>query len=212
MATYGDMQTRIADELDRGDLTAQIKKAILSAIAFYERKKFYFTESSGTTFSTVIGQEFYGSSDLAAIATSPMIDVLRGNYVGLRVDLTKRAWEYIDDISVLTTSKARPMDWAYRAQQIRLYPIPDAVYTMTIVHLPRLAALSADGDSNAWTNDAEELIRSRAKVDVMRNVIRGPEMAEEVIALTMQEKQALAMLYAENASRKAVGYAIPTQF
>ena len=29
MATYLDMQTRIADELDRSDLTAQIKKAIV---------------------------------------------------------------------------------------------------------------------------------------------------------------------------------------
>ena len=211
MATYGDMLARIADELDRTDLSSQIQKAVLTAVAYYERKPFWFTESS-FTFSTVAGQELYTSSDAPAIATTPEIDRLNGNFFGLRTPLQKRDWEQIDNISTLTTSRAMPQDWAYRAYAIRLYPIPDRAYTITAYHVPRLTALSANSDSNAWTNDAEALIRSRAKIDLMLNVIRGPEMEQEVAALRGQEQDELSALFAETARRKATGMIIPTQF
>lgn len=212
MATYLDMQTRIADELDRSDLTAQIRKAILSAVAHYERKKFYFSETS-FTFATVAGQEYYGTADAAAIATSPSLEILNGTFNGLRRELTKRPFEYIDEISTIaSTSRSQPFDWAYRAQQIRLYPIPDAAYTLTAFNIPRLTALSADADTNAWTNDAEELIRTHAKADLIENVIRGSDMEAEVITLKARERAALNTLFAENASRAATGYAQPTVF
>lgn len=213
MASYLDMQTRIADELDLGStMTAQIKKAILSAVAHYERKTFYFSETS-FTFSTVAGQEYYGTAAAAAIATSPKIEILWGLYNGLRFDLTKRSFKYISQISVVpSTSRSMSFEWAYRARQIRLYPIPDNVYTLTAVSIPRLTSLSADGDTNAWTEDAEELIRSHAKIDLIVNTIRGSDMEAEVISLKAQERDAKTALYGENASRAATGYAEPTQF
>lgn len=211
MATYSDMQTRIADELDRTDLASQIKKAIVSAVRHYERKQFYFCESS-FTFSTVIGQEYYTSSDAAAIATAPNIGRLNGLFSSSRMPLIKRPWEFIDDKSATTTSYAQPEEWAYRQEEIRFYPIPDAVYTITAFDVPRLTELSADSDTNAWTNDAEELIRSRAKIDLLRNTIRGPEMAEEIMAIQQQERDALVALINETASREATGFSQPTQF
>lgn len=212
MASYLDMQTRIADELDRSDLTAQIKKAILSAVAHYERKSFYFSETS-FTFSTVAGQEYYGTADAAAIATSPSIERLNGTFNGLRMALTKRTFDYIDGISLIpSTSRSQPFDWAYRAEQIRLYPIPDNVYVLTAFNVPRLTALSADGDSNAWTNDAEELIRTHAKLDLIENVIKASDMEAEVITLRARERMALNALFSESASRSATGMAQPTQF
>lgn len=212
MASYLDMQTRIANELDRSNLSAEIKKAILSAVAHYERKTFYFSETS-FTFATVAGQEYYGTADAAAIATSPNIERLNAAYNGLRVELTKRPFSYINRISVVgTTSRAQPSDWSYRAKQIRLYPIPDAVYTLTAFSVPRLTALSADGDTNAWTEDAEELIRTHAKIDLIENVIKPSDMEAEVITLRSRERIALNALFAENASRSATGMAQPTQF
>ena len=209
--TYGDMQSRIADELDRSDLTTQIQRAILTAVAFYERQPFWFAESS-FTFDTVAGQELYDSNDAAAIATAPTIERLNGNFFGLRTPMIKRPWEYIDNISTLTTSKATPRDWAYRAYQIRVYPIPDRVYTITAYYTPRLTAMSSNTDSNAWTNDAEALIRTRAKIDLIMNVIRGPDMMEELTVLRMQEQEELHALRMETARRKATGYIQPTQF
>lgn len=211
MATYLDMQTRIADELDRSDLTAQIKKAIVSAVKHYERRRFYFCESS-FTINTVAGQEIYTSSDAAAIATSPNIERLNGLYANLRTPLHKALWEDIDDISATTTSRARPSRWAYRAESIRLYPIPDNVYAITAYNVPRLTELSADADSNAWTNDAEELIRLHAKLDLIANVIRGTDMGEEVATMAAREQMILAGIIRETTSREATGHLQPTDF
>jgi hypothetical protein len=211
VATYLDMQTRIADELDRADLASQIRKAILSAVAFYAKKHFWFTESS-FTFATVAGQRNYTSSDAAAIATSPSIEILNGSFFGTRVPLTKQTFEYIDSKTSQTTSRGEPEDWAYRAQQIWLYPVPDAAYTITAYHIPTLTALSSDSDSNAWTNDAEAMIRARAKWDLVKNVIRGPEMVEEMTTLKGEELEEFVALINETASREATGSSRPTQF
>jgi hypothetical protein len=67
---------------------------------------------------------------------------------------------------------ARPDYFAYYKQNIRLYPIPDAVYTMTMAYVYKLTALSSGSDSNAWTTDAEELIRCRAKADLYGHLQR----------------------------------------
>jgi hypothetical protein len=207
-----DMQNRIDDELDRGGaIFPQIKKAIVTAVRFYERKRFYFAEDS-FTFATVVGQEYYTTADAAAIATSPNIERLNGSFYGTRIPLTKRSFEYIDDISTLPVSMSMPEDWAYRELSIRLYPIPDQVYTITAYNVPRLTELSADTDSNAWTNDAEALIRARAKWDLVKNVIRGPEMAEEAAGLKIEEEQEFTALIKETASREALGHSVPTQF
>lgn len=211
MASFLDLQTRIADELDRGDLTAQIKRAIVSAVKFHERRTFYFTETT-FTFATVAQQEFYGAADAPSIATSPNIERLNGNYSNSRTPLAKRDWQYIDDISVTATSLGQPMDWAYRDLRIRLYPVPDRAYTITAYNVPRLTELSSDSDSNAWTTDCEALIRARAKWDLVKNVIRGPEMAEELIGLRDEEEQELTALLAETRRRKATGMIQPTQF
>ena len=211
MATYLDLQTRIADELDRSDLTQQIKKAIVTAVKHYERRRFYFCESS-FSISTVAGQYIYTTDDVAAIATSPSIERLSGTFNGNRRPLTKRPWDFIDDLQVTTLVRAQPEDWGYRAKAIQLYPTPDAVYTLTAYNVPRLTELSADGDTNAWTEDAEELIRTHAKLDLLRNTIRGVDMVEEIALLQNQERDAFTALINETSSREAVGHSQPTQF
>src|SRR5688572_25786277 len=60
MSTYGDLQDRIADDLNRTDLSDQIRDQIKLAIVHYGRFPFWFNEarttltgSSSTTFLTV---------------------------------------------------------------------------------------------------------------------------------------------------------------
>jgi hypothetical protein len=209
--TYLDMQNRIADELDRTDLTIQIKRAIVSAVAYYERKGFYFMEGA-FTFPTVVGTEYYDAGDAQGITSSPQIDILNININQGRNELDKKSFEYIDSISYLPTSTGMPEMWAYRAGQIRLYPIPSQIWTITAFNVPRITMLSADTDANSWTNDAEALIRARAKMDLCANVIRGPDMADEMAAYMGQEKQELAALFSERASRSATGVLAPTDF
>ena len=45
MATLGEIHDRIADDLNRTDLTSQIILAINRAIQHYETRRFWFTEN-----------------------------------------------------------------------------------------------------------------------------------------------------------------------
>ena len=214
MATLGDLKARIADELLRSDLTAQIAKAITTAIAYYGRQEFYFNEVRSTALSTVAAQEWYTSSDLDVIATSPRIVSLTLVQDTTRYPLVKRGFEYIEKRATDTQSGGLPTDWAYWRKQIRLWPIPDQVWTVTVNYVERLAAPDDDASSNAWTleDDAEELIRSHAKIDLLMNVIRRPDMANDLAVLRMQDQAALAALRGEAASREATGYVVATQW
>ena len=154
-ATYLIMQQMIADELgDRQDLltpladsaltTSPIQNAIQSAIALWEREPFYFNEYyASPLFSTVANQEFYTVSDNAAIATLPKIDKIHILVNSNRYTLYARTWQYLEEISVnpaVVTSI--PIDYAYFAEQIRIYPIPDGAYPLTFNANQRLTALS----------------------------------------------------------------------
>lgn len=214
MATYSDMQTRIADELDRADLTEQIKKAINSAISFYARKNFFDTESN-FTFSTVVGQEYYTVADAPEIATSPYLDELNININTGRIQMSRQSFEYIDSISFLPTATGQPYLWAYRAQKIRFYPIPSQIYVVTAFNTPRLGLLTDDNESNFWTDEdagAECLIRTRAKLYLILNVIRGMDMTDEILALKGQEIEERSALFGETGSRKSTGALAPTSF
>lgn len=211
---YGIMIGRIADDLERADLTAiEIPQAIQDAIGYYERKDFYFNRGPlNFSFNTVRTQEYYGASDNAAIPTSPHIETLTGTFFGLRRELRKRPWQYIDRISTLTTSMAMPEDWAYAGEQIRFYPIPDAVYSIAAFAVQRLARPSANSDGGPWMNDAELLIRSKAKEYLFLNIIRSSDMEAEVAMMQQQIGKEYAALTGETASREATGYLEPVMF
>lgn len=214
MATYADMQARIADELDRSDLVTQIQQAINSAVSFYARKNFFDTETS-FTFNTVVGQEYYTAADAAQIATSPYLDELNININTGRIQMSRQSFEYIDSISFLPTATGQPYLWAYRAQKIRFYPIPSQIYVVTAYDTPRLGLLSVPTTSNFWTDEdsgAECLIRTRAKLYLLLNVIRASDMAQEVAMLRGQEIEERSALFGETGSRKSTGVMAPTAF
>lgn len=200
MSTYGIMKARIADELARSDLSSNIASAVQSAIAFHERKRFYFNEVIGT-FSTVASQEWYSSSDASWIATAVDIDSLRVTISGRPFPLDKQTMAKMEEVSAGATMTGTPSDWCYYRQQVRLYPTPNGVYTMTAAYIQRLTALSADADTNAWMTDAEELIRLRAKMMLFRDVIRDEASFREAERLAPFEAEALRALQTETTAR-----------
>lgn len=199
MANYGDMKTQIADEIGDSTLSSQIILAINSAIKHYERKQFYFNSKTGT-FSTVTNQEYY-----AAAANSDIPDIVRIHSMkvtdgGYKYDVRSVPFTEIDSAQDGTFTGV-PDCFATFSQQIRLYPIPDAVYTMTMAYTYRLAALSADADENAWTDDAEELIRQRAKLILATDTLRDIDMAQAAGAM---ERDALNALQKETRLRASI--------
>lgn len=208
------MINRIADELDRADLTAvEIPNAIQDAIGYGERKDFYFNRGpSNFSFNTVAGQEYYTTSDNAAIPLCPHVEALTGTFFGLRRELTRRSWQHIDLISTLTTSKAMPVDWAYAGEQIRFYPIPDNVYPISAFATQRLTRPVNLSDGGPWMNEAEAWTRTKAKEYLFLNVIRSSDMEAEVAMMQQQLGKEYAALTGETASREATGFVEPVDF
>lgn len=189
---YQYMQWQIADDLgDRQDLltnlsdssltVSPIQLAIQSAIAKWEREPFYFLQSFTTLFTTVAGQEFYTSSDAAAIATAPNIVKLRVLVNNQRYSIEKRTWSYLEDVSTNpSVTSSYPSDWAYFAEQIRLYPIPSQVIPIQGSFDQRLTNLLNPTDVNVWTEDAFDLIRAEAKLILARSTLHDPDLAQEM--------------------------------
>lgn len=191
-ATYSQLQQTIADELgDRQDLLvplsdsklslSPIQNAIQSAIAKWEREPFYFNEVyDQNLFNTVEGQEFYTSSAAALIASSPNLMKLHVLISSNRYPLHPRTWDYLEDTSVNPSVTGQPIDYAYMAEQLRFYPIPDGVYPITVSATQRLTNLVAENDSNVWTQDAYDLIRSEAKLILAREVLNDDDIASRM--------------------------------
>jgi hypothetical protein len=208
MSTFGTMADRIADELARADLTTQIQKAIKSAVAYYERKPFYFNENQ-FTLSTSISQEYYGSADNSNIPGLSNIDSVRITVGTTHYTLEKRDFAYIDEVSSSTNTPGDPTDYTYYRQQLRLYPIPNAARVIVVSGTTRQATLSATTDTNCWTTDGEELIRSRATWYLYKNVIKDREQAED---WKETELEALATLRGDDAERLSTWRFRPTAF
>ena len=62
MSTFGALKTRIADELNRSDLTSQIASAVPRAIEYYARERFDFNEGRSTA-STVVDNQYVDFPD-----------------------------------------------------------------------------------------------------------------------------------------------------
>lgn len=200
---YGSMQTRIADEISRTDLTSQIQLAILAAIKWYEREPWYFNQTS-TTVATVASTQAYNLPTDYKQMDAMTVTVSSVNIYGV----TPRPWKLIRDKTSQTSLLGQPMEYGIFGQQFWLYPIPDIVYTITEYYWNKLTALSASGDTNAWMVDGEELIRSRAKWDLFSNVIRD---FDEAGAMSAAEKAAYDNLCASSSRRMAsAGRITPT--
>ena len=210
MTTFGTMRDRIADELDRADLTSQIEREIRSAVAFYEKKRFWFNEQR-IDFPTVASQEWYTSSDDSAIPNLLTLDIAKiaiGATNKYELELAPYAeLEFASDGG--EADEGQPTSLAYFQKQVRLYPIPDASYSVVMSGIFSLGDLSASADTNAWMTDGEALIRQRVRAMIYSNVIRDPELANEARGI---EREELAALVSATTLKKATGRILPTTF
>ena len=193
MADLATLKSRIASDLVRTDLTSQIAYAINDAIAEYQGRRFSFNQTRGT-FSTVAGTDFYTTipTDIAELDTVSL--TVSGDTRPIR----PASHDQLERLVTNTTSRGQPSLYAWYAEKLRLYPVPDAVYTVTLSYLQKIAAPSTDGTSNEWTTEAEQLIRACAKRILCRDVLRDQEAAmaaaeAEAIAFRRLKREALQL-------------------
>lgn len=194
MSTFGALKTRIADEfVNESITTAQIENAIKSAVKHYEREAFWFNQKVGT-FATVAAQEYYTTAANADIPKIVRIDSMRSSFGNV---IRAVSFDHIEQMQDGSVTSAPGFYTRYK-DQIRLYPIPDAVYTMTMAYIYKLTTLSADADTNAWTDECEEMIRQASKRILATDILHADDMAQRYAEL---ERVAYDRIRSENKDR-----------
>ena len=198
MSDLGTMENRIADELNRTDMTSHARTAILTAVKHFEGERFWFSEERATA-STVASQEWYDLPTDFRGVDSITVTINNNAY-----PLIERTYNELEDWNISSsTYTGYPTDFAIYNDQLRLYPIPNDAYTLTISYIKNLSSLATATDTNAWMVEAEELIRSRAESDVCMRVIRDFERAQ---GFKLLEQEALKRLLRESNRRTSTGF------
>lgn len=190
MATLAEIKTRIITELSRDDLedelADQLTLHIARACEFYADERFWFN-AIVTTAPTV-----------AAVASVTIPDTVR-RIERLTVGSSDLQEVVLTEIEVPgSTATGEPSRYAYYNDTVKLWPTPDAVYTLQITGLAQIDAPAEDTDENAWTVEAQDLIVGRVKETLCRGQFRDPEGAQLARA---EVTEALGKLKRETARR-----------
>jgi hypothetical protein len=207
MSTFVEMQQRIADDIDRSDLTAQIKKAITRAIKFYDSRRFYFQETTAS-FSTIANQIAYGTAD-GIPSNIREIDSLQFVISSTnKYPLIKKAFQFIQRLDFGSFASDCNF-WAWYQSKIYLYPIPNAVRTVNVFYRKSYTELSADADTNDWTTEAEDLIEARARWWLYLRIIKSRADADDA---KTEELEALSALVAKTEALVSASTLTATRF
>jgi hypothetical protein len=198
--TYGELKSRIASEIKRADQAANIALAIGRAIEHYASRRFWFNVGRKTS-EAAAGEEYVTIA--AGLRQADAVYVTIG---GQERELRRRPLEEIETLAGSLQASGQPTDYADFGAQIRLWPRPDAAYPVTWLGLVDLPALAADGDSNAWTDTAQDLIAARACWFINLRVLQD---AEAAAASQAEEQQAWTRLQRDTALRDGDGVVEP---
>jgi hypothetical protein len=194
-STYGDLQSRIADDLNRTDLTNQIKENILLAIMHYRSERFWFNETSTTLTATVSSAQVTAPTDILKI--DRFYITISGKNIELIAQDMNRVIEY------RPTTNGRPRSFTYYQNRFELDRKSDAAYALPLYYVKELSTLSSSSDTNGWTTDAEDLIVFHAEKMLYANVLKDMEKAQAASSL---ETAALTQLRSIGRARTTTGY------
>lgn len=206
MSTFLEMQQRIADDLNRTDLTTQIKKAINRAIIYYEKEPFWFKETSAT-FSTVASQKAYTEANMS-ITDISRIHLVEAVLNSANYELDEHDIKWIEGKNP-NDATGQPTDYAWWQLKLYFYLVPNAIYTIRVWYTKKYTALSADSDTNDWTTYAEDLIEARARKWLYGRVIKD---ANNATIAGIEEQEALESLRGVSEGHVAQGKIPPTSF
>jgi len=188
-----DLKRQVAGDIQRSDAIAYIPDGIEAAIRHYEKERFWFLEGRATI-DTVPDDPFIGLPSDAAV-----MDVLLITIGGSRTPMTRVDYREIDEKDDGVANSGMPTEWAYYQDNIRLWPVPDIAYPLTLSYHKTLASLS-DSDGNAWITNGFDIIRYRAGAEALA-LVKDPRAA----VLRELELQAYGAIRRMNTIRSTTG-------
>jgi len=139
--TYANLQLAIAGFLARDDLTAQIPDFITMAEARMSRELETRSQEKRVTASTVAGNEY-----LALPVDMREVRSIKLNTTPLTV-LSYYSPSALDT-KFSSGGQGKPLGYSIVGDEIKLRPIPDTAYTVEIVYIGTIEALSAANQTN----------------------------------------------------------------
>lgn len=204
-ANLGDMKNRIASDLERTltDTTwsartwdDEIEDCIFDAIKLNRSKPFWFLQEPQTVSLTSAT-----SAGFAYVAEYPgllRLDSLRITIAGQLQRLYQISHDEMESRFDGNTSGGEPFEFERWGGRVRLYPTPNAAYTLTWSGVFQDSTLTGNEVSNGWMTHGELLIRSTAKVMLLRDYIKS---YEDVPAAMAAQAEAERALYREHVQR-----------
>lgn len=168
MATLGTMRARIARELqiDATTFATEIDAAIFTAIARYDDKDFWFLEAVQTTFTLSATTQYALTTILPGRSAIKTVSVYI-NSAGTELQL--RTLEEMLDFDYDQDYTGDPLFWCIDHDRMLIQPKPRQTYTAEVYYTVRASLTASASASGVWTNEAEELVRITAEIDILEN-------------------------------------------
>jgi len=203
------MQERIRDELNRGtEYDTAIKRAIEDAQAFYRSRRFTWNTKRAYT-STSAGLEYYPLPTDCEEIDQIRVTYTSGNFTDPLEEVTFR---WIEQHRTNVNYQSQPEKFAVDANELRIWPVPDGGYELLMTYLyfdSTVSASASDNATSSWMTDGYELIKSRAKADVLENTVRGQEAMLEAQVQRNREMSVYAQLRRQANRRASSGRLSP---
>ena len=213
MTTFLDVRNRVADQLARSDLSAQIDREIQLAIARYNRRVTWLHEVRAVTLTSVAAQAWYSSVNVStgagpqAVVGRTAVDVsdiqsVRYMRTADYDDLKQVHYSDFERFFDTTGSAGRTSYFTLYAGQIGIWPVPSGaeVFTLSVVCKPVIPASATD--TSVWFDQAQELIENAAASAICRKFLSDGERAQ---AFKVFEDAAWDELLAESNKKAATG-------
>lgn len=181
-ANMGDMKERIASDLERSlsDTTHvalsrtwdnEIEDAITDAVQLYRSRPFWFLQQpqSVSLTSTTTADDSYVSEYEGLIK----LDSLRITINGQRYQLNHVSFDTMESFHDGNPNSGQPTSYTRHGGRVRLYPTPDAAYTLTWSGTFLETALTGDEITNGWMTHGQLLIRATARLILLRDYIKS---------------------------------------
>lgn len=205
MSDYITLQNRIARELRRSNMLADIQSAINDAISEGAMNRLYFNEVRGFGFNTAVGQEYYADLGFTEI------DSLWWLNGASRWNMELLSNEDMNAMALGTAPNGPPTNFSRYGSQLRLFPIPNSIIPMNLEGYGKLTPwpLVNNGDTNNWLTEGERYIRAVAKRIVLQDVVK--DMSEAALQDAIAD-DALAQLVTATTLRIGTGVLRSTSF